>query len=409
MRDYLPKEMIAREEMLAKIAAVFQSFGFDPLETPALESMEVLRAKAGEIAGQIFSIEGGEMGLRFDLTVPLARVVASNSSIPKPFKRYCISKVWRREEPQRGRLREFLQADIDTVGSASMACEAELIACAGRALEEAGFREYRVLLNNRKILEKVVESQGIEANAIAAVIRSLDKTEKIGEEGVVKELEAKGVGGETARKLISALRVEGSNEEKLDGMEGMASEGVKELREVIELAGAYGMERRIQVDFLLARGLDYYTGPVFEIDAGGGVGSIAGGGRYDNLIQAYGGEPMPAVGISLGIERMMALGGQGERRTRTAVFVANAKPEFLKKAIAVAQSLRAKGIRAQVDVMGRSLRKQFEYATGEGIPFIAVVGEREARERKVTLRDLEKREERMMSLSEAARVLGGRR
>ncbi|MEM3030293.1 MAG: histidine--tRNA ligase [Candidatus Micrarchaeia archaeon] len=409
MRDFLPKEMIAREEMLEKITAVFRAFGFEPLETPALESMEVLRAKAGDVSGQIFPIEGGELGLRFDLTVPLARVVAGNPALPKPFKRYCIARVWRREEPQKGRLREFLQADIDIVGSAEKSCEAELLACASKALEATGFDEYRIRLNNRRILERVLAGQGIEAGVFSAVMRSLDKTEKIGDDGVVKELEAKGVSGETARALLRALRMGGGNAEKLARMGEIAGEGVRELRDILELAKAYGIEKRIQVDFLLVRGLDYYTGPVFEIDAGGGVGSIAGGGRYDNLIQAYGGEPTPAVGISLGVERMMALRAGEGKSTRTRVFVANAKPEFLAKAVAVAQSLRERGITAQADVMGRNLRRQFEWATGAGIPFIAVVGEREVKEKKITLRDLAKREERMVTLAEAAKILRERK
>ncbi|MEM4389967.1 MAG: histidine--tRNA ligase [Candidatus Micrarchaeia archaeon] len=407
MRDYLPEEMIAREGMLEKITAVFRTFGFDPLETPALESMEVLRAKAGELGGQIFSVEG-ELGLRFDLTVPLARVVASNPALPKPFRRYCIARVWRREEPQRGRLREFIQADIDIVGSAEMSCEAELLACAGKALEAAGFAEYRIRLNNRKIVERVLEAQGIAKGALVTVMRSLDKTEKIGEDGVVRELEAKGVSGETARGLLRVLKAEGSNAQKLASMEGTAGEGVRELREILELAKAYGIDERIEVDFLLVRGLDYYTGPVFEIEAGGGVGSIAGGGRYDNLIQSYGGEPTPAVGISLGVERMMALRGEGGVRTRTKVFVANTRPEFLPSAIKVAQALRERGIAAQTDVMGRNLRKQFEYAAGAGIPFVAVIGEREMKEGKLTLRDLAKKEERAVTLAEAVRILRGR-
>ena len=417
-RDFLPEEMIAREEVFATVKKVFERYGFYPLETPAFEEMGVLTAKCGEdVAKQIYGIADSNYGLRFDLTVPLARVVASNWSLPKPFKRYQIGPVWRRDEPQKGRFREFWQADVDVVGSTSMRCDAECLAAACEALRELGFDGFIVRLNNRKLLDAMVEKAGVARERAGAVFRALDKLEKIGEEGVRAELKGKaGLGDEEAERLMSFAKISGSNEEKMRKMAELVGEtragkeGMDELRELISLFSKYEVSKgcEVIVDFSLVRGLDYYTGPIFEVKVPeGGVGSVAGGGRYDGLIELYGAPPSPATGISLGIERIMEVkrsrGTLAKKKTRCAIFVAPVKPEFLEYGFEILQKLRGLGVNAEIDLMERTLRKQLDYANAMGIPFAAIVGEREKKDGKLTLRNLRSGEERFVSVEEAAR------
>ncbi len=407
MRDFMPETMGARNRVISVVETVFRKYGYEPLETPALESMDVLNMKVGEDTGkQIYRVEDGKLGMRFDLTVPLARLVAGNPSIPKPFKRYCIGKVWRREEPQKGRFREFLQADVDVVGSPRMECEAELIACACECLKELGFSDFTVRINNRKIMDAIVKKLGVKAQP-EAVFRALDKLGKIGEGGVEQELEGIGVGKKEKDELIGFVSEKGSDEQITTKMEKYSAEGAGELKEILRLCGIYGVGN-VSVDMSLMRGLDYYTGPVFEISAGEGVGSIAGGGRYDNLISSYGGGEVPAVGISLGIERIMALlEGKGGKGASLDVYVAAVKPEFYGKSVEAAKKLRGEGLSIQVDVMGRNLRKQLEYANSKGVRFAAIIGQKEAEAGKVTLRNLANGDEKLVSIQEAAKIVRG--
>jgi histidyl-tRNA synthetase len=340
------------------------------------------------------------MGLRFDLTVPLARVAAS-TSLPKPFKRYCIAKVWRREEPQRGRFREFLQADIDIIGSSSMACEAELLACAADALRALGF-EFTIRLNSRKTVNALLEKAGVAAAQRTDAMRSLDKLDKQGRAAVEAELLSKGLAGECVGNIFNSIAL---SAEELKRTLGDGS-GIEELEEIARIADGYGIADRIRLDFSLMRGLGYYTGPVFEI-AAGSIGSVAGGGRYDGLSALYGAE-LPAAGISLGIERLMELlreRGAPGKKTLVQVYVAAAKPEFAGQALSAARALRSAGVNAQTDLLQRSLRRQFEYASSQGIPFVAIIGEKEAKQGKITLRNLASGEEKMLALGEAAEAV----
>lgn len=440
MRDFLPEDMILRNEVFAKIEAVYRKYGYRPLETPVMEYLETLRAKAGEdIEGEIFEISKGsgrksekksdaenagesrtnkesgsgaeknEYGLRFDLTVPLARV-ASNTAEPKPFKRYSISNVWRKEEPQRGRFREFWQADIDIVGSKSMRAEAEVLSVAREALVGFGFETPRILINNRKILDALVDDLDMGDN-INDILRVLDKTDKIGEAAVRTELE--GIIGKKATKTVLELvKISGENEDKLRAVEEICPEGVAELREIISLCNSAGFE--VEVDLVVVRGLGYYTGPVFEIKLSDGIGTIAGGGRYDKLLGLYG-QPDCATGISIGIERLITLikeRNEKERgsqqpavKTYTRVFVGCVKPEFYNYAAEVAAEFRSAGIAAETDLNERNLRKQMDYANSLGIPFFVVVGEREEKEKKVTLKDMKSGKEDFVLVDEAIKTL----
>ncbi|RLG19610.1 histidine--tRNA ligase, partial [Candidatus Micrarchaeota archaeon] len=297
-RDLMPEKAMQLEELLDSVRGVFRKYGYEPVETPAFEELEVLEKKSGEeVRKQIFKVgEGERLGLRFDLTVPLARLAASNSDLPLPFKRYHISRVWRHEEPQKGRFREFYQADIDIVGSESMECEAEVLACALEALQAVGLKECRIRLNNRKLLDAMFAKLGLKAGA-TEIFRALDKLDRQGKQVVVEELRKLGLGPGEIDAIMKVVELKGSNEKKLEYAEKeFPNEGVKELREILDCLKDYGVEA--EFDLSLVRGLDYYTGPVFEISAGKEVGSIAAGGRYDNLIGLYGSKQMPATGIS---------------------------------------------------------------------------------------------------------------
>ncbi len=393
MRDIPPDEMLVRKQVIENIEGIYRLYGFRPLETPAMEYLSTLRAKAGEeVDQQIFIIKGGEYGLRFDLTVPLARY-ASAADFPKPFKRYAIERVWRKEEPQRGRFREFWQADVDIIGSKSMRCEAELLTMSKELCSSFGFRKPRIMLNNRKILNAVADELKL-GRKREEVFRVLDKIDKQGIEKVEKML------GESIGKkkdeLLNYVRPEGTNEERLEKVRKLSAEGVKELEEIVSL-----LDFDVEIDTSLVRGLGYYTGPVFEIKLSEGMGTVMAGGRYDDLLGIYGRRDC-ATGISVGIERLIALilekGKETRKKTQTSVFVACAKHDFYKEAAKIAGSLREKGVAAESDLNERNLRKQLDYVNSLAIPFTIIIGKRELESGKLTLRDMESGKEEQLPL-----------
>jgi histidyl-tRNA synthetase len=407
MKDIGPEDMFIREEVIERIRSAFRSCGYRPLETPALEYLDTLRAKAGpEVEKQIFVIDGNEYGLRFDLTVPLARYAASTDA-PKPFKRYAIDVVWRKEEPQRGRFREFYQADADIIGSPSMRCEAELLRLAMDLCTAFGFEKPRIMLNNRKILDGLSAKLGVEAAERDEVYRVLDKLDKIGEEEVIKLL--KEILGKKADEVVKLMKAKGGNKEKLALAMTYSPEGAGELEELLALC-----DFPVEVDLFLSRGLSYYTGPVFEIVLSEGIGTVMAGGRYDNLLGVYG-QPAPAVGISVGIERLVTLiternklASKTAKKTDSVVFVAPVKRESYKYALEVASALRAAGIACETDLNERHIRKQFDYINALGIRFAAVLGSREESEKKITLHDMQSGKEEMLPLQDAIAKIKGR-
>jgi len=419
-RDFLPEEMIARERVIKIIKDTFEIYGFLPMETPAFERWEVLTKKCGEeIKNQIYGFEdkaGRKLGLRFDLTVPLARVIASHPTVPKPFKRYCISRVWRYEEPQAGRFREFWQADIDVIGIESLQADVECVSCAAEALIKLGIDDFSVFVNSRKVLEGVAESVGIESESVKlSVFRAIDKLEKIGENGVRKELEEIGLSAKQINGIFELLRLKSIEEakEKLKDIE-VAAKGVEELEEIYRFARCYGIENRLKFDISLARGLDYYTGPIFEFKLISGkskLGTISAGGRYDNLIALFGSKPLPATGISLGIERIMEVlrlkNKLPEPKSKVAVFVANATEEMKEKAVEIGQMIRRHSIPCEVNITSRNLRKQLDYVNRRGIPYALIVGERELKEGCVVLRDMATGSESKIKIDEICSRLKG--
>jgi len=403
MRDIAPADMYVREEVMEKIRSIFRSYGYRPLETPALEYLDTLRAKAGpEVDKQIFVIDGGEYGLRFDLTVPLARYAAGTAE-HKPFKRYAIDVVWRKEEPQRGRFREFYQADADIIGSASVRCEAELLSLAKDVCTAFGFGKPKIMLNNRKILDGVAAKLEVGEDVKGEVYRVLDKLDKIGEDEVIKLL--KEILGKKADEVVKLIHAKGGNKEKLALAAKYSPEGAKELEEIIAMC-----DFDVEVDLFLVRGLGYYTGPVYEVKLSEDIGTVIAGGRYDNLLGVYG-EAAPAVGISVGIERLVTLIAEkkkSEKKTDTKVVIAAVKPEFYKNTLALASKFREAGIACETDLNQRNLRKQFEYVNSLGIPFVAIIGEREASANALTLRDMVSGKEEQVKFEDAAKKIRGR-
>jgi len=399
MRDFNPEEMIVREQVRARITDVYRRYGFRPLVTPAMEYIDTLRAKAGEeIDQQIFMLNDEKLALRFDLTVPLARVSA-NSDFPRPFKRYCVGAVWRKEEPQKGRFREFYQADADIIGTKSMRAEAELLTMAKEICTDFGFKKPKIMLNNRKILDALAKKVGF-VKKKDDVLRLLDKMDKIGKDEVEDGL--RDILGMRADELIEYTANGRSNKEKLASVKKIAPEGVAELEEILSLC-----DFPVEIDLSMVRGLGYYTGPVYEIKLSDDIGTVIAGGRYDNLLSVYGREDY-ATGISVGIERLFTLileKNKSNRKTYSRVFVACAKQDFYKNTLELAEYLRSEGIGAETDLNGRNLRKQFDYANSLSIPYTIIVGKREIDSGKFTLRNMETGKEEPLAKEKIAAKL----
>jgi histidyl-tRNA synthetase len=406
MRDFLPQRMILRHYVTDQLRLVFERFGFEPLQTPAVEYAETLEGKFGEEADKLiyrFEDRGGrQVGLRYDLTVPLARIVAMYPELVKPFKRYQIAPVWRAERPQKGRYREFYQCDVDVVGSASMLADAEVVTIAYQCLCQLGFTAFRILINNRKILQAVVEKAGVLPQNAPAVWRAVDKWDKIGPEGVRAELATSGLTEDTVRRLFDLLDVGGDATTVLQTLAGrlggipVAVEGIRELEEIGRYLNLADVPSRFyQIDPHMVRGLEYYTGPIFEIVVDEPrIGSLSGGGRYDHLIGLLGSQEYPAVGISLGLERLidvideLGMAPSDVRSTVTEVLVTVFDQEHLVASLATAASLRANGVKCEVFLGGEKLASQLRYASRKNIPLVVIVGPDELQRGVAVLRNM---------------------
>ncbi len=427
-RDYLPGEVRLRARVVETVKRVFEGFGYAPLETPALERLDVLTGKYGDEADQlIFRIlkrgaagKRGEadLGLRYDLTVPLARVMAANQDLPKPFKRYQIQPVWRAERPQKGRYREFVQCDVDCVGTASVLADAEMVAVMHEALAALGFRGYRISVNHRKILSAFMDYAGVPAELKFAAIRAMDKLDKVGRDGVEAELTAAGIPKPASGEILGVLfdpKNSGRIDYYLTAAQAFASgldegrEGVVEMEKLAEYVAYFGVPDDVMsYDLHMARGLDYYTGPIYEAFVGeGGLGSVAGGGRYDHLITQLGGPDLPATGTSFGLDRIMTLLGEKEPAGGSAaaadVLVAVYDESVLAEALKIAGEMRAAGARCEVYLEpAAKLAKQLGYADDKGFAFAVIVGPDEVAKGVVQLKDLAKREQVEVSRVELA-------
>jgi histidyl-tRNA synthetase len=407
-RDSTPSEMIERLRMMRAIREVFESYAYDPIETPSLEYYETLAGKEGgdsEMLMYDFHDHGDRhVGLIYDLTVPIARMIATNQDIPLPLKRYQIQRVWRADRPQKGRFREFYQCDVDILGDDSLAADAEIITVISKSLEALGFVNFEVRVSSRELLNAMLINAGVSQETVKQTIIAIDKLDKIGANGVACELNKLGVSSpETIIEMISG---DGDGEDKLTRItdtlvseEGKAS--ALKIARIIELARLQG--GKAVFDPSLARGQTYYTGPVFEANLTGiQFGSLAGGGRYDNLVGMFLGKPVPAVGASLGFDRILSamreLGLTEERPSFADVYVMCMEENHTEYALKVADSIRKLGLRVMMGYIGKKMKWHMKHAIGKGVKHIAIIGEDEYTSNSVTIKNTITRDQESLNL-----------
>lgn len=394
-RDYLPETMIPRERLIATAQRVYRSYGFSPIDTPALEYEEILLGKGGgETDKQLYRFEdsgGRRVAMRFDLTVPLARFVAQHfNELGTPFKCYHIGTVWRGENTQRGRYREFMQCDFDTIGTLSSTADIEKTLVIHDLLRAIGFEAFTIHVNNRKVLSGLLERIGL-ADKSAPVLGALDKLRKIGAERVADEIVTGAAATpEQAREVLKLAELAGSNEQILKQLEPLVAgnetgqTGVARLAEMLAAVKAAGVpEERLKLDVAIARGLDYYTGTVFEtfLDALPSLGSVCSGGRYDNLAELYTTQKLPGIGASLGLDRLLAgmeeLGMLPKVATPAEVFIPFFDAGRLADYLQLAAALRAAGLGVEFYPEPKKLGQQLKYADRRGFRVALVAGENE--------------------------------
>lgn len=441
-RDFAPIEMARRNYIFNTIKDVFALYGFQQIETPAMENLSTLMGKYGEEGDKLLfkilnsgdflsgveqtELEGrnsvkltskiSEKGLRYDLTVPFARFVVMNrDKLSFPFKRFQIQPVWRADRPQKGRYREFYQCDVDVVGSNSLLNEVELMQIVDEVYRRLGINVC-IKINNRKILTGIAEMIG-EADKIVDITVAIDKLDKIGLDKVNEELAAKGISAEAIAKLQPVILLKGSNEEKLQTIKTVLAsseiglKGVAEIEEILEFVNLLGVKTEVELDLTLARGLNYYTGAIFEVKAKDvQIGSITGGGRYDNLTGVFGVDGLSGVGISFGADRIYDVLNQlelypSDLMQATKVLFAVFGSEELKFAIECAKEMRAAGIPVEVYPEPVKMKKQMSYADAKNIPFVAIIGETEMEEKKVMLKNMESGNQTLCSVQEVIQMV----
>jgi histidyl-tRNA synthetase len=444
-RDFGPAQMAKRQFIFDNIRRVFQKYGFQPLETPAMEKLETLTGKYGEEGDQLLfkilnngdflaEVDNSKLetrnskllisdisgkGLRYDLTVPFARYVVMNrGEITFPFKRYQIQPVWRADRPQKGRYREFYQCDADVVGTDSLICEAEIVLMIKEVFKSLGINDFTIKINHRAILSGLAELTGSE-NACLPVGResslfvAIDKLDKIGEEKVKEELRLRGFEDKGIDSVFAILNFKGSTQQKIDFLKSKFSnsekgkKGITDFEEVLSLLESYGAgEQNVEFDISLARGLSYYTGCIFEVKINNvAIGSVSGGGRYDNLTGVFGLPDVSGVGISFGVDRLYDAMEElkifpKEAQVSSKVMIAHFDDATLRYALSVANQLRESGISTEIYPDVTKLKKQLEYANKKEIPYVIVVGSDEMKDGMLTLKDMEKGEQEKLNLKD---------
>ena len=417
-RDFSQQEMAERNYIFDTVRSVFATYGYAQIETPAMENLSTLLGKYGDEGDKLLyrilnsgdAFAGADMsrpltpqvcekGLRYDLTVPFARyVVQHQGEISFPFKRFQIQPVWRADRPQKGRYREFYQCDVDMIGSRSQMCELELVQIVDEVFRRLGV-DVVVKVNNRKVLTGLAELCGAPDKVVDITV-AIDKLDKTGLDAVKEELRSKGLDERATGILEPVLKLEGSNADKISTMRSLMRDseaglkGLDELEELFSLVGSAGVGTRVELDLSLARGLNYYTGAIFEVKACGfAIGSICGGGRYDNLTGIFGLPDMSGVGVSFGADRiydvMKGLGKFPEALSAgSRLLFANLGADDVRYVLGIASALRGRGISVEVYPDAAKLKKQFDYASRKAIPFISITGESERSSGRVNLKNL---------------------
>lgn len=420
--ELLPSDQILFNQMMDTIRNSYEKFGFLPIDTPVIEKSEVLLAKGGgDTEKQIYRFEKGntDLSLRFDLTVPLARYVSQHiSELNFPFRRYQIGKVYRGERNQKGRFREFYQCDIDIIGNQKLDIinDAEIPSVIYSTFKELGFDSFTIKINNRKILNGFFKHLNIDDSA--EVLRAIDKIDKIGLKGVLKELSEIGLDDRNINEIIEFMQIQGTNTEILHTLKEMNIDneifllGLEELNSVIDNVGYFGVpEENLKIDLTIARGLDYYTGTVYEtfLDEYPSIGSICSGGRYDNLAEYYTKQKLPGVGISIGLTRLFY-------QFKEANIIKNNKNNLtdvliipmegcVKEGIKIGNILRSSNINTQIYLEDGKVGKKFNYADKLDIPYVIIIGTEEVKNEKVTLRNMKTGEQTMYSIDEVIEII----
>lgn len=421
--ELLPSEQIQFNSMVDKIRKSYERFGFLPIDTPIIEMADVLLAKAGgETEKQIYRFNKGEndLALRFDLTVPLAKYVCEyQNDITFPFKRYQIGKVYRGERPQKGRYREFYQCDIDIIGDGELSIinDAEMPSVIYTTIKELGFDDFTIRINNRKILNGLFEELELQEESVE-VMRIIDKLEKIGKDNVIKCLQDLKIEESKIDKIIAFLEIDGTTDEKLEALQNLNfsnelfKQGLDELTQVVKYVRLFGVpDTNFKVDLTIARGLDYYTGTVYEtfLNDYREVGSVCSGGRYDNLAEFYTDKKLPGVGVSIGLTRLFyklnELNILKEEQKAISKVLVVSMTENTNTALEIGTKIRQAGINADVYMENKKIKAKFKYADKLGIPYVAIIGEEEEKNGTVSLKNMETGEQEEVSIETAIEIL----
>ncbi len=425
-RDLTPEMMIQREDIIARLTEVFRRFGFSPLETPALEYLEILLGKYGDEEKLIYKLDyrndqpEKRLALRYDLTVPLARCVAQDRNLTLPFKRYQIQPVWRadRPQPRQGRFREFYQCDIDIIGVPDITADAEIVQLQYELLRALKIPGFRIRVSDRRLLRGLIEVAGIPLELEASVCTAIDKKDKVGLEGVEEDLAVRGVTSAAADRLLALLASPLSWDGIDDWRDRIATfpkalQALTDLEAMQDILTAAGLDLTyITPDPWLARGLDYYTGPIFEttLPQLPHMGSLTGGGRWDGLIGLYSDRDLPATGATFGLDRLLTAMEQldllEKRATRTQILVTLFFPQTREYCRRLAATLREQGIATETFLGQAKLKKQFEYADRMGIPWVVVAGETEQELQQYTLKEMATGEQQKVDLTTLLQRLG---
>ncbi|WP_010479884.1 histidine--tRNA ligase [Thermococcus zilligii] len=409
-RDFLPEEMAKRRWVFERIREVFERYNFHEVLTPTFEYTELFRLRSGEeVVKQLYAFPdkgGRDISLRPDMTSSVARLfVNSFQTAPKPIKWYYVANMFRYEEPQSGRYREFWQAGVELIGSDRVEADAEVIALFVESYLATGLEDFTVNIGDRVLLDEFAKMLGVKDDV--GLMRLIDKKDKMSGDEFIGALREFGLSGEGVEKVLSLIEIRGLPEEVLPGAEELftgekARAEIGRLYELVDLLNAYGVSKWIRIDLGIARGFDYYTSVVFEAIAPNdlGIGSVGGGGRYDNLIEVFGGKPTPATGFAIGIERLIPIlewkGLIPEPKLRPDVYVVPIGEEVKKAAVEVASALRRAGVRADIELTGRQLRKALDHAGRLGAPYVILIGSKDLAGGRVTIRDMDSGEQKVV-------------